>query len=312
MPNFRALLIKIYRYLTDKDYRFRVQASRGWHDKMDDATYLKKMFAARMHYPLQLDCPRTFNEKLQWLKLYNRRPEYTIMVDKYRVREYIAEKMGEEYLIPLLGVWNDPDDIDFEALPNEFVLKCNHNSGLGMCICRDKAKLNVRKVKAALRKGLKQDYFLTGREWPYKNVPRKIIAEQFMIDAEVNDLRDYKFFCFDGVVDCVMVCYDRGSGDTKFYFFDRDWHLLRYNKRGKEAPSDFTVPKPANMGEMVDIAAKLSHGLPYARIDLYSVAGKTYFGEITFFPDSGLDANILPEMDAYWGKMIDCSTIDDK
>ena len=149
----------------------------GHFDKLPDKLYLQIMYYANMRRFLNMNTPRTFNEKLQWLKLYDRRPEYTMMVDKYRVREYIAETIGEQYLIPLLGVWEDPDDIDFDALPNQFVLKCNHNSGLGMCICKDKSKLDIPKVKRELRKGLAQDYYLSGREWPYKDVPRRIIAE---------------------------------------------------------------------------------------------------------------------------------------
>ena len=139
---------------------------------LPDNLYLKYKFKKFIGCSLDLNNPKTFNEKLQWLKLYNRNPEYTMMVDKYRVREYISEKIGEEYLIPLLGVWDDPNDIDFDALPNQFVLKCNHNSGLGMCICKDKNSLDISKVRSDLRKGLRQDYYLTGREWPYKNVPR--------------------------------------------------------------------------------------------------------------------------------------------
>ncbi len=303
------ILQKIGRMLTDKSYRTLIFRSLGVYNRLPDAVYLKKIFAAAMGRELDLENPRTFNEKLQWLKLYNRKPAYTVLVDKYRVRDYIAEALGEEYLIPLLGVWDDPDAIDFDKLPERFVLKCNHNSGLGMCICKDKSKLDIPKVKKALCKGLQEDYYALSREWPYKDVPRKIIAEQFMVDSATAELRDYKFFCFDGKVDCVMLCMDRGSGDTKFYFFDRDWKLLRYNKRGLAAPEGFTLPKPENMDEMFDIAGKLSQGLPFSRIDLYSVEGKTYFGEITFFPDSGFDANILPEMDVYWGDKIDISKL---
>ena len=221
------------------------------------------------------------------------------------VRDYIKEKIGEEYLIPLIGVWDNPDDIDFDALPDKFVLKCNHNSGLGMCICKDKSKLNIENVKSELKKGLAQDYYLTGREWPYKNVPRKIIAEKYMTDtSDSSDFTDYKFFCFNGYVDCVMVCLERSSGDTKFYFFDRNWNLKRLNTRGKNAPDGFTISKPSQMDKMFEIAAKLSKGLPFVRIDLYQSNDHIYFGEITFFPDSGFDANLLPETDKYFGNLI--------
>ena len=147
---------------------------------LSDESFVKLRFYAAMGKKLDLDDPKTFNEKLQWLKLYNRKPEYTMMVDKYLVRDYIKEKLGEEYLIPLLGAWDDPDEIDFDALPDRFVLKCNHNSGTGMYICRDKSKMDVQKVKDGLRRGLAEDFFMRSREWPYKNVPRKIICEQYM------------------------------------------------------------------------------------------------------------------------------------
>ena len=254
---------------------------------------------------LDLNDPKTFNEKLQWLKLYDRRPEYTTVVDKYLVRDYIRQALGEEYLIPLIDAWDSPDEIDFDALPDKFVLKCNHNSGLGMYICRDKSKMDVEAVKKELRRGLAQDYYLFGREWPYKNVPRKIICEKFMSDHPgASDFTDYKFFCFDGKVDCVMVCLERSSGDTKFYFFDENWELKRLNIRGKNAPEGFTIPKPSCMDEMFAIAAKLSKGMPFVRVDLYQSNDQIYFGELTFFPDSGFDANLLKETDVYFGELL--------
>lgn len=274
---------------------------------LPDETYLKMRFKLKLGKPLDLENPQTMNEKLQWLKLHNRKPDYTMMADKYAVREYIAQKLGEEYLIPLLGVWDDPEEIDFDALPDQFVLKCNHNSGLGMCICKDKSKLNVDQVKRELKKGLQENYYLSGREWPYKNIKRRIIAEKYMTDSpDSTDFTDYKFYCFNGYVDCVLGCYERNSGTPKFYFFDRDWQLKRYNKRGKEAPDGFTMPKPEKMDKMFAIAEKLSKdvGVPFLRVDLYNSNGQIYFGELTFFPDSGFDANRLPEMDRYFGDLI--------
>lgn len=298
------------KYLRNEDYRFLVNARMGMYKNMPDDEYISKKYKALMGSAPDLDAPKTLNEKLQWLKLHNRKPEYSVMVDKYRVRDYIAETIGEEYLIPLVGAWDDPDEIDFASLPDRFVLKCNHNSGLGMCICRDKASLDIKKVKSELKKGLKQDYYLSGREWPYKNVPRKIICERYMTDSpDSSDLTDYKFFCFNGHADSVMLCLDRSSGDTKFYFFDKDWNLRRYNVRGKNAPADFTLPKPKNMDKMFEIAEKLSDGMPFARIDLYNSDDHIYFGEITFFPDSGFDPNILAETDLYFGNLIDIDNL---
>lgn len=300
----------LYKLLTNKDYRFLILAGQGFYDNMDDEAYLKHKYKACMGKELNLDSPKTLNEKLQWLKLYNRKPEYTMMVDKYAVRKYIADTIGEEYLIPMLGVWDNPDEIDFDALPNQFVLKCNHNSGLGMCICKNKSKLDIAKVKAELRKGLQQDYYLTSREWPYKNVTHKIIAEKYMTDSpDKDEFTDYKFYCFNGYVDCVLTCIERSTGNPKFYFFDKDWNLLRYNKRGKEAPADFTLPKPANMEEMFRIASKLSKGIPFVRVDLYNSSGKIYFGELTFFPDSGWDPNRMPKIDLYFGDLVDLEPV---
>ena len=302
----RGKIGKLFKYLTDSDYRFLVRSNITGCPRMCDEDFLRRKFKARVGRELDLDNPRTFNEKLQWLKLHNRRPEYTVMVDKYRVRDYIREKLGEEYLIPLIGAWDSPDEIDFDALPDRFVLKCNHNSGLGMYICKDKSKMDVKAVKKELRRGLAQDYYLTGREWPYKDVPRKIICEKYITDnAETDCLTDYKFYCFGKEVDSVMVCIERNTGSPKFYFFDRNWTLKRYNKRGKEAPEDFTLPKPESMDKMFDIAKQLAEGCdsPFVRVDLYSAKGQIYFGELTFFPDSGFDPNRLPETDRYFGEL---------
>lgn len=296
---------KAFRYLTDSDYRFIINSNLTGCPKINDEDFLRRKFRICMGKELDLENPKTFNEKLQWLKLYNRRSEYTMLVDKFLVRDYIREKLGEAYLIPLLGAWDDPDEIDFESLPDRFVLKCNHNSGVGMYICRDKSQMDVEKVKKELRRGLAQDYYLTGREWPYKDVPRKIICEKFMSDEPgASDFTDYKFFCFDGKVDSVMVCLERSSGNTKFYFFDQKWELKRLNIRGKNAPEGFTIPKPACMDDMFRIAAELSEGHPFVRVDLYQSNGQIYFGELTFFPDSGLDTNLLPETDDYFGSLI--------
>ena len=300
-------------FIKDPGYQINVMAGLGFYNWISDVKFLKKKFKAVMKTDLNLDKPRTFNEKLQWLKLYDRNPKYTMMVDKYKVRDYIEDQLGKEYLIPLIGVWDNPDDIDFAALPNQFVLKCNHNSGLGMYICKDKNELtpnDIKKIRKNLSRGLAQNYYLTGREWPYKDVPRKIVCEKYMTDSdESSDFTDYKFFCFNGYVDCVMVCLDRSSGETKFYFFDKAWNLKRLNIRGKKAPKGFTIQKPVCMDDMFDLASALSRGLPFARIDLYQSKGHIYFGEITFFPDSGFDANLLPETDEYFGEMIDLRRI---
>lgn len=298
-------LTTLKKVLTDRDYRTIRLAKAGFYDHLDDRTYLEKLYRAKLGRPLNLEDPQLFSEKLQWLKLYDRNPLYTQLVDKYQVRAYIAEKIGEEYLIPLLGVWDDPDEIDFDALPDQFVLKCNHNSGTGMCICRDKSKLDIEKVKAELRKGLAENFFLKAREWPYKDVPRKIVCEQYMSDQYGADgLTDYKFFCFDGYVESVMLCVDRHLDDVKFYFFGQDWKIRKYNKRSAETPDDFTLPKPTHMDEMFAIASSLSEGISFVRVDLYESNGRIYFGEMTLYPTGGYDSDLLPGTDKYFGSIL--------
>ena len=258
-----------------------------------------------MGYKLPLDSPRTLNEKLQWLKLHDHNTLYTQIVDKYLVRDYIRNRLGEKYLIPLYGVWSKFSDIDFSKLPNQFVLKTNHDSG-GIYICRDKKTFDRKSAKQKINKSLKYNFYYFGMEWPYKNVKPKIIAEKYMTDGNGKDgFTDYKFFCFNGYVDCVMVCLDRFTSDTKFYFFDSDWNLKRINKRGKAAPEGFSLPRPAFINEMFQIAQELSKGIPFVRVDLYQSDGQVYFGEMTFYPDSGYDTNLLPETDEYFGKLVD-------
>lgn len=266
-----------------------------------DELYLKIMFYVNMGRRLDLDDPKTMNEKLQWLKLYDRKPEYTSMVDKILVKDYVSEKIGPQYVAPLLGVWDKVEDIDFDSLPDEFVIKANHSGGnLAVLICPDKAALDVRKAKSYLRKSLRYDVYRAYREWPYKNVQKRFFAEEYL----GKDLVDYKFYCFNGYVDSVLVCIDRQIGDTKFYFFDREWNLKRYNQRGKAAPADFTLPKPEGIDEMFGLAARLSEGIPFVRVDFYDVNGKVYFGELTFYPSGGFDSKRLPEADLHFGSMI--------
>lgn len=282
---------------------FNVLRGRGLLNGLPDTVYLKCIYNFTFGRKLDLKAPKTFNEKLQWLKLNDRNPLYTKLVDKYEAKKYVADIIGEEYIIPTIGVWDRFDDIDFNSLPDQFVLKCTHDSG-GLVICRDKKEFDIEKAKSKIESSLKNNYYYWGREWPYKNVPPRIIAEKYMSDKS-GELIDYKFFSFNGYVDCVMVCIDRHINDPKFYFFDRDWNLKRLNVRGEEAPEGFTLDKPDCMDEMFGIAEKLSENIPFVRVDLYAINGKTYFGEMTFFPDSGFDANLLTKTDEYFGDLID-------
>ena len=282
------MIKKIYKMLVNKKIRFSYLTSLGFYNCLCDKRFLEKKYKLHFNKRLKFDDISTFNEKLQWLKLNDRKPEYTTMVDKYKVREYISKLIGEQYLIPLLGVWDNPDEIDFDALPEKFVLKCNHNSGLGMCICKDKNSLDINKVKKELRRGLKQDYYLTGREWPYKNVKRKIIAEQFMKSDE-GGLTDYKVHCFNGVPKLILVCKDRftKTGLTED-FFDVEWNHLDV-KRPKQNNSSTPIAKPDELDEILKLSAKLSKNIPFLRTDFYIIEGKVYFSELTFYPASGFE-----------------------
>ncbi len=286
---FKQLVFnKIRKYIFNEYYRFNINTYWGVYDRLDDSEYLKRKFLLTNGKVLDLYSPNSFNEKLQWLKLNDRKPEYTTMVDKYKVRGYISDTIGKEYLIPLLGVWNHPDEINFNALPNKFVLKCNHNSGLGMYICKDKNKLDIVKVKKELKRGLKQDYYLSGREWPYKDVPRKIIAERFMKSDE-GGLTDYKVHCFNGVPKLILVCKDRftKTGLTED-FFDVEWNHLDI-KRPKQNNSSTPIAKPNELDEILKLSAKLSKNIPFLRTDFYIIEGKVYFSELTFYPASGFE-----------------------
>ena len=262
---------------------------KGYLNRLADKPYLKLMFFVRMWKRLDLNDPKTFNEKLQWLKLYDRKPEYTRMVDKYEAKKYVAERIGEEYIIPTLGVWDSFDEIDFEALPPQFVLKTTHDCG-GLFICKDKAKLDLAAARAKMEKHLKRDYFILGREWPYKNVKPRIIAESFMKDSQTQELRDYKFFCFGGVPKVLFIAADRQANekDTTIDFFDMEYNHLPIRK-GR--PNAAKLPeKPVCFEKMKELAAKLSAGIPHVRVDFYEVDGKVYFGELTFSSGSGMGA----------------------
>ncbi len=273
-----------------------------------DEGYLKLKFWIKMGKKLDLKHPQTFNEKIQWLKLYDRKPKYIELVDKYEVRKHIKNMIGEEYLIPLLGAWEDFERIDFAELPNRFVFKCTHDSG-GIILCKDKERFNKAKTRKKLEKRLANNYYYSGREWPYKNIKPRIICEE-VLGTESDELpSDYKFHCFNGKPRNVMVCTDRGSGNPKYYFFDQEWKLLRCNVGGLKAPEGFSLPKPEKMDEMFEIAATLSKGVPFVRVDLYFENGQIYFGELTFHPQSGFDYNLLPETDDSWGRDLELPSI---
>lgn len=263
---------------------------------ISDKTFLKMKYRLKMGQNLNLSNPKTFNEKLQWLKLYDRKPEYTAMVDKFAVRKYIAEIIGQEYLIPLLGVYSKFEEIDFDVLPNQFVLKPNHTSG-NVFICKDKSTIDFTKLKKEINMWLKRRYYWVHREWPYKNVKPKIIAEQYMTDGDgKDDLSDYKVHNFNGVPKMVLVCKDRfsehGMSDD---FFTAEWEHIPV-QRPASPNSEIPIEKPMKLKEMLELSQRLSVNIPFVRTDFYTVQNKVYFGELTFYPGTGM----LPfEPDSY-------------
>lgn len=259
---------------------------RGLLNWLPDAWYLKLVYRAVMKRKLNLKNPRTFNEKLQWLKLYDRNPLYIKLADKYLVRGYIREKCGENYLIPLLGKWNSFDEIDFASLPERFVLKCNHDSG-GVIICSDKMEFSMQKAAEKITHHLSRNYYCQNREWPYRDIRRCIIAEKYIGNGE--DLYDYKLMCFNGIVKCAFVCSNRGKeGGLKVTFFDTEWKLLPFERH---YPAEMRrIPRPKRWEEMVWAAERLAEKIPFVRVDFYETEnGKLYVGELTFFPGSGLE-----------------------
>ena len=267
---------------------------------LPDSLYLKIMFRLKMGYKLNLKNPQTFNEKLQWLKLYNRKPEYTRMVDKSEAKTVAENILGKGYVIPTLGVWNKFEEIDFNSLPDSFVLKTtNGGGGGGVIICRDKSKLNLASAAERLKSSLKANIYRHLKEWPYKNVKPRIIAEKFMVD-ESGELRDYKFYCFNGEPKVFLVASERFSGHrTYFDYFDMEGNHLPFTQGGMNNP--VTPELPSTFEEMKQVAKKLSHGLPHVRIDLYSVDEKVYFGEFTFFDSSGFEKFTPREWDDTFG-----------
>ena len=273
---------------------------------LPDKYFIKlKWYGRRMPYKLNLRKPKTYSEKLQWIKLYDRNPLYTTLVDKYRVKAYVEERIGSEHVIPLLGAWDSVDDIEWDKLPEQFVLKVNHDCG-GQVICKDKSKLDIERTKEKLKIAFKKNYYFEGREWPYKNVQPKVFAEAYMED-EYGELRDYKFFCFDGVVKAMFIATERNSGEeVKFDFFDADFNHLPFTQGHPNAP---VLPaKPKGFEEMKALAAKLSKGLREVRVDFYDVNGHVYFGEFTFFHFGGIVEFHPVEWDYTFGEWIKLPT----
>ena len=263
-----------------------------------DKQYLKIKYRLKMGKKLNLENPQTYNEKLQWLKLYDRNPIYSKLVDKYEVREIIRKKIGEEYLIPLLGVYEKFNQINFESLPNQFVIKTTHDCG-GIVICKDKSKFNQKEAQKKIEHHLRKNYYYMHREWPYKKVKPRIIIEKYMVDESRTELKDYKFFCFDGEPKLMFVATDRGV-DTRFNFYDMNFKQINLQQHYKNSNKE--IDRPKNFDTMISIAKKLSENLPHIRVDLYDVNGHIYFGELTLYHFSGFEKFYPEEYDLILGK----------
>lgn len=253
---------------------------------LGDKAYIKLYFKEKVGYPINLDKPETFNEKLNWLKLYDRSPIYSMMADKYEVKRIVRERAGEEFVVPCYGVWSSFDSIDFESLPDTFVLKATGDSS-GAILCKDKKTFDYAAAKQRLDSCLKRNYYYRTREWPYKGIQARIIADQLLDDHTGNELRDYKFWCFNGVPR-LMYCTVKTKDKSQVYenFYDMDFNVADIDHGFPRHQPEFH--KPTGFETMKELATKLSKDIPFVRIDMFEVDGHVYFGEFTFFDWAGL------------------------
>lgn len=292
---------KIVKYIKRPSNILLYLMNKNFFKWIPDEKYITIKYKIEMNQKLNLKEPKTFNEKLQWLKLYDRKPEYTKMVDKYEAKKYVADIIGEEYIIPTLGVWDKFEDIDFTKLPNQFVLKPTHDSG-NVFICKNKDEIDYKKLKKTVQKWLKRNYYLVHREWPYKNVKPRIIAEEYMED-QIGELIDYKVYAFNGQCDYVMVCFDRIKRETKFIYYDRNWNIKKeFSKDGIKYGDTIKIEKPKNLDKMFEFAEILSKNIPFVRVDFYESNGNLYFGELTFYPSAGFDNTRTKDCQKYLDK----------
>lgn len=267
-----------------------------------DQNYIKAYYYCKMGHRLNLTFPVTFNEKLQWLKFHDCRPEYSMMVDKYAVKDHVASKIGSKYVIPTLALYNSVSDVDFETLPDQFVLKCTHDSG-GVIICKDKVRLDQNSAIMKLQNAWGKNYYRYSMEYPYKDVPPRIIAEQFLSDDRA-DLCDYKVHCFNGEPKLILVCKDRyaASGLTED-FFTEEWEHLGV-RRPAHPNSKQPIEKPEELAELLELSRRLAEGIPFVRVDFYISQHKIYFGELTFFPASGMTPFVPESFDQLFGSWL--------
>lgn len=293
--NIRNYFFKQYKRLDERKLLFWVP----------DKVIIKLHYYLKMGKWVNFKKPITLNEKLQWLKLYDRKPQYSIMADKYRVREFIAESIGEEYLIPIIGSYENFDDIDFDCLPNQFVLKTNHDSG-GIIICRDKNKFDIDSAKISINKWLRRNYYQSSREWQYKNIPPRIIIEKYMDDGNEKGLTDFKFFCFNGNPEFVYISMGLEDHSTAFMsFYDLEKNKLPF-KRSDYNEIPYTPDFPKHYDKMIELSRELAIKTcsPFIRVDFYEIEGKVYFSELTFRPNAGMIPFEPIEYDRKLGNML--------
>lgn len=274
-------------YITDSDCRFRVNASHGFYTSMPDDVYLKRYYKARTGRELDLAHPKTFNEKLQWLKIHDHNPLYCTLVDKYEVKEYVSERIGESHIIPTYGVWDSFEDIDFSELPDKFVLKTTHDSG-GVVICKGKDQFNIPQARKKLSRSLKRNYFYKMREWPYKSVKPRIIAEKFMVDESGFELKDYKVLCFNGIPKLIELHQGRFTDIHYQDIYDTNWHKTKICNIHEQQHPEY-APRPICLDEMLEYSRILSANIPHVRVDWYVINESLFFGEMTFYDASGFD-----------------------
>ena len=298
-------LIEQYRSFRANPYKLFVKLSRfGFFRNMPDEMYLKLLFRGILGRSLCLDSPISYSEKVQWLKLHDKNPIYPKLCDKYAVRDFVRECAGEDCLIPLLGVWDSPEQIDFSSLPEQFVLKCTHDSG-SVIICTYKADLDISDVRRKLKKWLRRDYSYLGREWAYHDVPRRVIAEAFIGDEAGTRPDDYKFYCWQGKVFSVLLCVNRRQGGANYLFYDPAF-APRYMSIGGtlRGLEEFPLTKPPHFEEMKMLAQQLAKGLNHVRVDLYDTPEGVRFGEMTLYPNSGFNTGYTQEFNDYFGSFI--------
>ncbi|NLB66627.1 MAG: glycosyl transferase [Lentisphaerae bacterium] len=294
-------LSKLIRYAKNPLLLFWRLGLDGHFKFIPDRRYLEICFRIKVGHRLNLEAPQTFNEKLQWLKLFDRRPEYTRLADKLAVRDYIQSRVGADHLIPLLGTWGSAADINFSTLPSQFVLKCTHDSG-SVIICRDKSNLRENRVRARLANRLSKNYYWAGREWPYRNIPPRVIAEAYMTDESATELKDYKFHCFNGEPRVIQVDFDRFTAHRR-NLYDLNWNRLPLALAYPDAP-ERVIPKPPNLEQALDLVRAIVPPAPTVRVDLYLTQDQIYFGEFTFFHEGGLGRFKPARYDAEFGSWI--------